>query len=323
MLRKSFRPLLALLAMAATFAFTVVESDARVRGGFGSRGSKTYAAPPPTATAPKAGTINRSMTQPGQPGAATAARPAAPAGGGFFNRPGLLGGLAAGFLGAGLIGLLMGNGFLGGLAGLASLIGLILQVGLIALVAMLAWRWWQRRSQPALAAGPDLREAASEQRKSFALGGALGGGHGSASVAPPSFAAAPLELGAEDFDTFERLLGEVQTAYGREDMAALRPRLTPEMLSYFAEELAENASRGVVNEITDVKLLQGDLSEAWREDATDYATVAMRYSLVDRYLDRASGRAAEGNEAPQEATELWTFRRDRGGSWVLSAIQQG
>lgn len=323
MLRKSFRPLLALLAMAAIFAFTVVESDARVRGGFGSRGGKTFSAPPPTATAPKAGTINRSMTQPGQPGAATAARPAAPAGGGFFNRPGLLGGLAAGFLGAGLIGLLMGNGFLGGLAGFASLLGLILQVGLIALVAMLAWRWWQRRSQPALASGPDLRQAASEERKSFALGGALGGGHGSASAAPPSFAAGPLELTGEDFDSFERLLGEVQTAYGREDMAALRSRLTPEMLSYFAEELAENASRGVVNEITDVKLLQGDLSEAWREGATDYATVAMRYSLVDRYLDRASGRAAEGNEAPQEATELWTFRRDRDGSWVLSAIQQG
>jgi hypothetical protein len=36
-----------------------------------------------------------------------------------------------------------------------------------------------------------------------------------------------------------------------------------------------------------VKLLQGDVAEAWREGDDDYATVAMRYSMVDRTLDRA------------------------------------
>ena len=36
-----------------------------------------------------------------------------------------------------------------------------------------------------------------------------------------------------DFDTFERLLGEIQTAYGAEDLNRLRSRVTPEMLSYF------------------------------------------------------------------------------------------
>jgi predicted lipid-binding transport protein (Tim44 family) len=102
----------------------------------------------------------------------------------------------------------------------------------------------------------------------------------------------------------------------------MRTRLTPEMLSYFADELSENASRGVVNQISDVKLLQGDLSEAWREGDKEYATVAMRYSLVDRYVDRTTGRAAEGNDQPQEAREVWTFMRTRGGNWVLSAIQQ-
>ena len=94
------------------------------------------------------------------------------------------------------------------------------------------------------------------------------------------------------------------------------------MLSYYAEELSENASRGVVNQLSDVKLLQGDLSEAWREGDKEYASVAMRYSLVDRYVDRATGKAADGNDAPQEATEVWTFARARGGNWLLSAIQQ-
>ena len=95
------------------------------------------------------------------------------------------------------------------------------------------------------------------------------------------------------------------------------------MVSYLADDLAQNASRGIVNRISDVKLLQGDLAEAWREGDTEYATVAMRYGIKDTYVDRASGRIVDGDaEHPVEVTELWTFRRDRGGAWLLSAIQQ-
>jgi predicted lipid-binding transport protein (Tim44 family) len=76
----------------------------------------------------------------------------------------------------------------------------------------------------------------------------------------------------------------------------------------------------VVDRISDVKLLQGDLAEAWREGDTDYATVAMRFSLNDETLDRDSGRVLQGG--PDEATEIWTFMRTRGGHWLVSAIQQ-
>jgi predicted lipid-binding transport protein (Tim44 family) len=315
---KLFRPLLAAMAVAAVFAMVVADADARPRVSAGSRGSKTYAAPPPTATAPNAAApINRSMTQPGAPGMTqTAARPPVTQPGGLFSGGrGLLGGLAAGLLGAGLIGMLMGNGFLGGLAGLASVFGLLLQVALIAGIGFLLFRWWQRRSQPQTAYAGMPRDAAQEPQQRSALGGF--GGFGGAAPAVE-----PLEIKGEDFDVFEQKLGEIQTAYGREDLGALRQHLTPEMLSYYAEELSENASRGVVNQISDVKLLQGDLAEAWREGDKEYASVAMRYSLIDRYVDRATGRVADGNDAPQEATEVWTFTRSRGGSWLLSAIQQ-
>jgi predicted lipid-binding transport protein (Tim44 family) len=93
------------------------------------------------------------------------------------------------------------------------------------------------------------------------------------------------------------------------------------MLSYFSEQLAENASRGLVNKISDAKLEQGDLAEAWREGDVEYATVAMRFSLTDRMVERTSGRTVEGGEA-DEVTELWTFMRARAGGWLLSAIQQ-
>src|SRR5205085_9889842 len=104
------RPLFALLALVAVFAMLAGDADARPRGSFGSRGTRTFSAPPPTATAPTtAAPINRTMTQPGA--TSTAARPpvSQPRGlfGGFGR--GLAGGLLGGLLGAGLIGMLMGN----------------------------------------------------------------------------------------------------------------------------------------------------------------------------------------------------------------------
>jgi predicted lipid-binding transport protein (Tim44 family) len=310
----SFRPLIAFCALLAVLAVAVVDADARSRVSFGSRGSKTFTAPPTTQTAPnQARPVERTMAQPATPTTAgAAARPntAAPAGG-LLNRPGLLGSFAAGFLGAGLIGLLLGHGLTGGLGGFASILGLLLQVGLVVAVGYMLWSWWQRRSQPALAGGPSLRDPGPS--RPMGLGGLAGLGGGGA--ASPAFAPA-----SSDFEQFERLLGEIQTAYGAEDLGRLRQNVTPEVLSYYAEELAANTSRGVLNRLSDVKLLQGDLSEAWREGNAEYATVAMRYSLKDEIVDRASGRVIEGG--PDEATEVWTFMRTRGGAWLLSAVQQ-
>ena len=313
-----FRAVVASLAVLATLAFVAVESDAAPRMNAGSRGARTNVAPPPTATAPNATRpIERTMTQ---PSAAAPTRPAAPAAqpGGFFSRGGLLGGLAAGFLGAGLIGLLMGNGFLGGMAGFAAMLGLIIQIGLVALVVFLVWRWWKSRSQPATATGPAYRDAQPATTPGRMAFGSVGGQ--SSFNTAPVVKAEPIEVQGADFDTFERLLGQVYAAYSAEDLAAMRRIMTPEMLSYYSEELASNSSRGIVNKVTDAKLLQGDLSEAWREGDDEYASVAMRYSINDQVTERATGRLIEGG--PQEGVEVWTFRRQRGGNWMLSAIQQ-
>jgi predicted lipid-binding transport protein (Tim44 family) len=246
-----------------------------------------------------------------------------PSGGGFFGRPGFFGGgflgsLAAGFIGAGLFGLLFGHGFLGGLGGFVSFLGLIFQAGLIALVAMWIWRWFQRRNEPAYA-GSLYRDGAQPYNPLGKSGLGLGGG-GAAGSAAPAQRSDDVGIGNADYDAFERLLGEIQTAYSNEDLTTLRARATPEMVSYFSEDLAQNAGRGVVNRVSDVKLLQGDLAEAWREGGTEYATVAMRFSLNDTMVERASGRIVEGG--PQEVVESWTFRRTAGGPWMLSAIQQ-
>jgi predicted lipid-binding transport protein (Tim44 family) len=135
----------------------------------------------------------------------------------------------------------------------------------------------------------------------------------------------PLAIGKDDFACFERLLEEIQTAYGSEDTEELGARTTPEMLSHFSRDLYDNARLGRRHDLVDIKFLAGELSEAWSENGSDYATVAMRYSLVDATVDRATGTVISGNASASEATELWTFRRDDrvpDDGWELSAIQQ-
>ena len=148
-------------------------------------------------------------------------------------------------------------------------------------------------------------------------------------AAAPAAAAAsvqPLAIAQDDYEAFERLLVRIQDAYGREDVATLRAIATPEMASYFGEDIAENQRKKQHNLVSDAKLLQGDLSEAWREPDAEFATVSMRFSILDTMVERGTGRLIGGDaDTPVEATEFWTFVRRSGSNangWKLSAIQQ-
>ena len=278
-----------------------------------------------------------------RPGSQATAPAAAPSRG-FFGG-GFMSGLMGGLIGAGIGAMLFGGGFFEGLGSFAGILGFILQILLVVFLVRLAMRFFRNRSQtaktaapggplgsmgnqmgggPAYAGGPQggqMNRDAADVRYNPVGGAPMGGGN----AGPAQRRQASDEVGIQpaDFEAFERLLVTVQTAYGREDVDTLRAATTPEMLAYFTEDLTENRNRGVVNQISDVRLLQGDLAEGWREGAQEYATVAMRFSLIDTTVERASGRVVEGNASqPTEATELWTFVRPRGGQWQLSAIQQ-
>ena len=90
-----------------------------------------------------------------------AAQPAYPVGslGGLFSRPGLIGGFAAGFLGAGVFGLLFGHGMIGELSSFPSMLGLLLQIALLFMLGRLIWTWW-RADKAAAMAKPSPRQLA-------------------------------------------------------------------------------------------------------------------------------------------------------------------
>jgi predicted lipid-binding transport protein (Tim44 family) len=316
----------AVLAGALLLVPVLAEARPGGKGGFGSRGSRTESAPARTNTAPngaqpfqRSATPSPTQAAPAAAGAAAAAQAARPS-----MARNLMMGLGAGLLGAGLFGMLSGSGFFSGLASMAGMLGFLLQIALIGGAIWLALRFFRRRSEPQLAGAgaPMPREMDRPQPGAVGTMARMGamGGMGGATAAPQT---TPIELSGEDFNEFERLLSEVNTAYSNEDEQGLRDRVTPEMFGYFDEDLSDNARKGLVDRVSDVKLLQGDLAEGWREGNLDYATVAMRFSLINALYERAGGKIVDGNATvPQEVTEHWTFVRPRGGAWKLSGIQQ-
>lgn len=304
-----------------------VAADARPGegGSMGSRGSRTYSAPPVTRTNPGgASPFDRSLTprsgygQPGynQGGYGQTGGYNRGFGGGLQPRSHpFAAGFAGGLIGAGIGGLLFGHGFFGGGGyggygdgggglGLGGLLGLIIQLAIVYFVA----RWLWRRFSGRRMGGPTMAGGGSQ---SPVRTGGMPTGNGSTLAISPA-----------DYGQFEQALRDVQQAWSMQDLHSLSRFATPEMVSYFSDQLADLSSRNLRNVVSDVRMEQGDLSEAWSENNREFATVAMRYSLIDVTTD-LSGRVVDGSPNERQlVTELWTFVRARGGSWLLSAIQQ-
>jgi predicted lipid-binding transport protein (Tim44 family) len=305
------RPRIVLAAtLAAALAFAPGLAFARAGGGasMGSRGGFTYSAPPSTSTAPYGGmAMQRSMTAPSSPSYGSNSPSYSPgySGGSRFGG-GFASGLMGGLIGAGIGGMLFGHGLYGGMGSGASFLGLLIQLALLFFIGRWLYRTFLRR-QPMFAGFGGVPQA--EPGRPIPMGG---GGS-----APP-----PLAIAPADYTAFEQLLAGIQAAWSAQDMARLQQMATPEMVSYFNEQLSDLASRGQRNTVTDVRLQKGDLAQAWSEGAREYATVAMQFSMIDVTRDGA-GRITDGSPSERQmATELWTFVRSRGGRWILSAIQQ-
>jgi predicted lipid-binding transport protein (Tim44 family) len=305
------RTLPLLLTMLLVLAPSMVE--ARVNSGLslGSRGSHTYATAPGTSNAPYGSApVQSSMTPRSYGGYGTPGY----GGYGMSGRSAFASGLLGGLVGAGIGGMLFGHGFFGGMHGGMGFLGLLLQLFLLYMLA--SWLYRRFFAGNLAPAGADM----FARRFNPAFGNSGAGAR--PGFAPPRPANRPLALAPPDYQSFDRLLHNIQAAWSVHDLNALRGMATPEMVSYFADQMAEQTSRGVRNQVSGVQLLQGDLSEAWSERSREYATVSMRFSMLDVTRDRA-GHVVDGSLTERvTVTEFWTFVRTPGGQWVLSAIQQ-
>ena len=299
------------LALAPAIAEARAGSSSGGRSSsMGSRGSRTYEN---NGAQPLSRSVTPLPETPRQPGLAPAMPSPAYGGGSFFQRHPFLTGLAGGFIGSWLFG---HSGYAaegdGGSSG--SMLGMLLQlliIGLLIYFVVRLFRGW-----------------------SFA-GGSRGGGPlwparsaGAAAAPVRRDRGRDINVSDDDLTTFQGIHAAVQEAWSEGDLGRMRRLMTPEMLSYFSEELTRNASQGVRNIVSNVQLLKGDLTESWEEGDLQYATPYLRWRAND-YVVR-SGRSPGDPDylvsgdprTPVEAEEMWTFVRRRGGDWLLSAIQQ-
>jgi predicted lipid-binding transport protein (Tim44 family) len=304
------RPLTLLLTAMLLLAPGLLEARPGMGLSMGSRGSMTYSAPRGTGIAPNgAYGVQRSITPGSSYGSSSYGNGYNQSSfGGGFGRSSFTSGLMGGLIGAGIGGMLFGHGFFGFHGGFG-FIGLLIQLFLLYLLASFLMRRFM--------GAPAMASAGGFARTLFQPGSA---GQRSGGFGGP--AKQPLALGPNDYQAFQSLLKNIQAAWTAHDLNNMGTLVTPEMLGYFGEQMAEQTSRGVRNIVSDVMLQQGDLSEAWVEGPRAYATVAMRFSMIDVTKDRA-GRVVDGSLTERvTVTEFWTFVRATGGNWVLSAIQQ-
>jgi predicted lipid-binding transport protein (Tim44 family) len=297
---KRWRVILALI-FGVTLALAPSLAEARAGssyggGGssFGSRGSRSFES---NGAAP----LNRSMQTPASPTAGAGYGAAAGAtGGSFFSRHPFLTGLAGGFLGS----MLFGGGVFG------HMFGGLFTLLIVGLVIFLLFR---------LLAG------------AFAGGGSGFAPRSVGAAAAPAqqrFRGRDVYVDDADLNAFQSIHGAVQEAWGRGDLGRMRQLMTPEMLSYFSEELTKNTSQGVENHVSNVTLVKAELTESWEEGELQYATAYMRWTAIDYTVKAGASPSSPGalvagdTRIPTEAEEVWTFVRRRSGQWLLSAVQQ-
>ena len=219
-------------------------------------------------------------------------------GGSFFSRHPFLTGMFGGFLGS----MLFGGGFFGHmLGGLFSLL-------IIGFLIVLAVRLLSGRM--AMNSGGMPRSL------------------GAAAAPVQRYRGRDITVSDADLNAFQSIHAAVQEAWGRADLAQMRQLMTPEMLSYFSEELTKNSSQGVQNLVSNVNLAKAELTESWEEGDMQYATAFMRWTALDYTVRIGAAPTSPGAivagdpRVPTEAEEAWTFVRRRDGRWLLSAIQQ-
>ena len=304
----SWRIILALF-FSASVALAPAIAEARAGGSSGGRSSSMGSRGLRTYENNNAQPLGRSMTSPAQSGLSEATPSPAYGGGSFFQRHPFLTGLTGGLIGSWLFG---HSGYAADGTSGGSAIGTLLELLIIGLLIYFAVRLFRRH---AFSNGWPGGTAFSMPRSAGASAAPVRRDRGR-----------DINLSNADLSAFQAIHAAVQEAWSAGDLGQLRRLMTPEMLSYFSEELTRNASQGIRNIVSNIELVKGELSESWEEGDLQYATAYMRWRAIDYVtrLGRPPGdpeTIVSGNSRV-EAEEVWTFVRRRGGDWLLSAIQQ-
>jgi predicted lipid-binding transport protein (Tim44 family) len=302
------RKLLSVFIALVGLSFVAVEADARRMSGGKSIGKQREAINPNQA-APRTPPQQQQQATPNTP----AQQQAAPGAGAAAAQPSgmsrWLGPLAGLAIGAGLASLFLNNGLAGALAGI--LLAAALAFGIFFLFRLLTRGRTQQAPLRYAGAGPQVAREMPRQPVEPVLGR-------TSAPAPHSVAAATATaMPAARWPGFDEAqfvrharmnFVDLQSAYDRNDIAAIRDFVTPEL----AVEIEKDMRTAGAAEKTDVVTLEAEVLDVATENGLYIVSV------------RFSGLMREGAGEPQPFTELWHLEKpvDGRSGWLVSGIQQ-
>ena len=108
------------------------------------------------------------------------------------------------------------------------------------------------------------------------------------------------------------LLPGVQDAWSKQDMSPVRHFISDGVFDRFALQLEMQKGCGIRNEMRDVRVLGSRLVGSASDRFFDTLHVAITAEAVDTLISLEGGSLLQGENAPEEFTEIWTFLRRPG-----------
>src|SRR5207247_3473942 len=124
-------------------------------------------------------------------------------------------------------------------------------------------------------------------------------------------------------ETASDIFFRVQAAWMVRDMAAVRERLTDEMVGVLQRDCDRLRADRRVNRLENIAVRAVEVTEAWQEVGHDYVTVHFLANLLDYTTDESGTQVLEGSRTePVKFEEYCTFMRPvRANPWTLAALQ--
>ncbi len=123
----------------------------------------------------------------------------------------------------------------------------------------------------------------------------------------------PFFTEAEMREKVSNLYSEMQRAWETQDWEPMRARLTDDLFSQMGRQLQELISRGQINRIERIAIMNVALKQFYQDDQNDNLVIRLTTRITDYTIDRATGKLVSGDPKREKfMTYEWTMIRSIG-----------
>jgi hypothetical protein len=121
-------------------------------------------------------------------------------------------------------------------------------------------------------------------------------------------------------ERFRRIFIQMQEAWSRRDLAAIRPLVTDQLYRVYCYWIEAYRAAGIRNEISNTVIVSLETVAADIDPFYDSMTVRIGATMVDRCIDER-GTVVGGDSNPRRFSEYWTFVRIAGGKATADPVR--